>query len=222
MRIKAPGPSSSLAFLVIAVITAGLPGLLIWSKSAEGPVPFGIYAIATPFFLIALLLAIWGLRDLVRLLRYGRWQIECPDGGGAFGQPMPVTLLPARTFAPTGELTCRLRCARSYHIRRVGTTGNNLNTVTEWETTWSVRASTIHPRIGLTLTLPVPDQGLGSQRDPTTGAGVAWQLFVHIPAERLSEDVMFEIPIAPTTATISGAAGDIMQEIERRASSGAG
>ena len=219
MRIKAEGPASSIAFIVIAAITAGLPGLLIWFKAAEGPVPFGIYAIAVPFFLIALLLAFLGIRDLMRLVRFGRWQIDCPDGGGGFGQPLVVTLLPSRTFVPTGELECRLRCVRSIATGTPGKRSHRVNTVTEWETTWSMRASPIHPRIGLALTVPVPDVGLRTQRDTHTASEVKWQLHVQLPAERLSQDVTFEIPIAAAATTDGAVGADIMREIERRSSS---
>ena len=91
--------------------------------------------------------------------------------------------------------------------------------MTEWETTWSMRASTIHPRIGLAVTVPVPDHGVGTHRDRRTGAGVQWQLFVHIPAEPLSEDLMFEIPIAAMPSTDGGVGSEIMREIERRSPS---
>jgi hypothetical protein len=220
MRIKAEGPASSLAFIAMAIITGGLPGLLIWFKSAEGPVPFGIYVIAVPFFLIALVLSFLGVRDLVRLARFGRWHLECPDRGGIFGQPLLVTLLPSRTIVPTGELACRLRCVRSIAAGTPGRRSHRVSTATEWETTWSMRAATIHPRIGLAVTVPVPDFGLGTRRDTQTASEVKWQLHVHLPAERVSEDVTFDIPIAPEPPRDGGAGSEVMREIDRRSASG--
>ena len=70
------------------------------------------------------------------------------------------------------------------------------------------------------MMVPVPDVGLGTLSDPHTASEVKWQLDVHLPAERLSEDVTFEIPIAPTPPIDGGLGGEIMREIERRASPG--
>ena len=162
-----------------------------------------------------------GSWDLARLARFGRWHLACPDGGGTFGQPLLVTLLPSRRFVPTGELDCRLRCVRAIATGTPGQRSHRVNTVTEWEARWSMRTSTIHPGIGLAVTVPVPEVGLGTQRDTRTASEVKWQLHVHLPAERLSADVTFEIPIATVPDTDGAVGADIMREVARPSSYGA-
>jgi hypothetical protein len=64
-----------------------------------------------------------------------------------------------------------------------------------WEATFTASTALIHPRLGLPLTLPLPDHGQPTNIDRRTGAGVQWQLNVVIPMRRGSEEPVFDLPV---------------------------
>jgi hypothetical protein len=106
-----------------------------------------------------------------------------------FGQPFEVTLFPTRERVPAGPLTCHLRCI---HISR---TRARADVKPVWESTWTASTALIHPRLGLPLSLPLPDRGEPTNIDRRTGGGVQWQLNVVIPAAGMSEEPVFDLPV---------------------------
>jgi len=192
MRIKSHAPWMYAGMTLAGVITLGFMGTYQYLMRQAGRDGWLFYAFVTPFVLVGVFLTLFGGRFLVRLARLGSWQLDLPDGGGVFGHPLEVTLLPSRQRVPSSELTCHLRCIR---ISRSTRANSRADTTTVWETTWTTRAGTIHPRMGLALSLPLPDSGQPTNIDRRTGSGVQWQLNVVIASQYGSEEPVFDLPI---------------------------
>ncbi len=148
--------------------------------------------IAFPFFAIGAFLGYGGLRGVLRLLRFGHWRLEIA-GPGALVQPLPVSLFPGRNFTPSGDIRCDLRCLNVAIVN----TGKNqrMETKTLWEMSWTVTSTTIPKDLGLSLTLPLPADGVSTSQASGNGAGVKWQLTVLGPAQALSEEPIFDVPV---------------------------
>ena len=189
MRIKSHAPWMFAGMAAAGVITLGFIGTYIYMmRKAERDVWF-LFAFTAPFLLMGSLLAFFGLRTLLRLALFGSWEVEVPAQGGVFGQPFEVTLFPTRERVPSGPLTCHLRCIR------VSRSTARADVKALWDSTWTASTALIHPRIGLPLTLPLPDRGEPTNIDRRTGAGVQWQLNVVIPSKAMAEEPVFDLPV---------------------------
>ena len=173
----------------VGLITLGFIGTYIYLMRQAGRDVWFFYVFVAPFLLVGGLLAFFGLRKMLSLARFGSWEIDVPAQGGVLGQPLEVTLFPARERVPTGPLTCQLRCIRISRNRARG----HVNTL--WTTSWTTSTALIHPLIGLRLMLPLPDDGEATNIDRCTGSGVQWQLNVLIPSEAMSEEPVFDLPV---------------------------
>ncbi len=192
MRIKSHTSLLHLGMTAASAGALGLPGTFLYLMTAEGRGSLFVYVIMAPFLLVGLLLGFFGIRGLVRLAVWGRWQIEVPEAGGVLGRPLTIRLLPGRVVAPDGELEWRLRC--------VQTTGasnkqGRSDRVTLWESRWSSRSGTLNPNVGVDMQLPLPDSGNGTRIDRGTGGGIQWQLNVVVPSNGGSEESVFDVPI---------------------------
>ena len=189
MRIKSHAPWMFAGMAAAGAITLGFIGTYIFLMRQAGRDVWYLYVLMAPFLLMGSLLAFFGLRTLLRLALFGSWEVEVAAQGGVFGQPFEVTLFPTRERVPSGPLTCHLRCIR---ISR-NTARADVKAV--WDTTWTTSTALIHPRIGLPLTLPLPDRGEPTNIDRRTGSGVQWQLNVVIPSKGMSEEPVFDLPV---------------------------
>lgn len=192
MRIQSHAPWMWLGMAVASIPTLALPSIFLYLMRQDGRDGWFVYVFMTPFLIVGLLLGYFGWRALLRIVVRGSWQLEVADEGGVFGHPLSATLFPTRERRPTAALTCRLRCIR---IVRNNHTSARTNIVTLWEQTWTVYASTIQPRSGLALALPLPDYGEPTRMD-RTGSGVQWQLNVVVPLQDGSEEPVFDVPIS--------------------------
>ncbi len=193
MRIKSHAPFMYVGMTVAGIATLGLIGAYFSLMWAADRASFLLYLVVSPFVLMGSLLAFFGGRHLLRLAWLGSWQLEIPNGGGVLGQPLPATLFPRRAVTPDGELQCRVRCVRIQ--RQGGASSSSSNTTALWESSWTMRAGTIHPKVGLTLNLPLPATGNPTAVDRRSGSGIVWQLNVVIPSPGLSEEPLFDLPI---------------------------
>ena len=69
-----------------------------------------------------------------------------------------------------------------------------MDTKTLWETSWTVTSATILKDLGLSLSLPLPAGGKATTQG-SNGAGVKWQLTVHVPTQALSDEPIFDVPV---------------------------
>lgn len=195
MRIKSHAPWLYAGMTVAGAVTLGVMGTYQYLMRQAGRDGWLFYAFVTPFVLAGLLLFYFGGRFLVRQARLGSWQLDVPDGGGVFGRPLAVTLLPSRQRVPSGELTCHLRCIRIVRMAAQRSSSGRSDVTTLWDTTWTMQAGTIHPRLGLPLSLPLPDAGLPTDIDRRTGSGVQWQLNVVVPTRGMQDEAVFDLPV---------------------------
>lgn len=195
MRIKSHALGIYAAMSAAGVFTLSFMGIYVWGMRQEGRDRWFFYAFITPFVLVGTVLTVFGVRALLRAAWFGRWALDVPAGGGVLGQPLVATLFPTRTRTPSGELTCRLRSVRVVSVAGQGRTSGPSDRQTLWETTWTVPAGTIHPRIGLPLTLPLPDAGQPTNVDPRTATGTLWQLDVVVPTGGSTEQAVFDLPV---------------------------
>jgi hypothetical protein len=197
MRIRSGTPVLYLSLVAASVVTVGLAGTFLYLMWRQGRATVGFTLFLTPFLAMGMLLGFFGTRGLVRLARYGRWELEVPDGGCVLGATTRVTLLPQRETRPTGEIQCRLRCVCSARTRVHGSQGRSGHAVhdTLWEEAWTVPASPIPPDLGLVLALRFPPGGLPTAVDGRTGSGIQWQLNVVVPTAAYTHEAMFEIPV---------------------------
>ena len=194
MRIKSHALWMFAAMAATDAITLGFIGTYIYLMRQAGRDVWYLYALMAPFLLVGSLLTHFGVRTLVRLALFGSWEIDVPAQGCVFGQPLEVTLFPTRERAPSGPLTCHLRCIR------IGRNTARASVKVLWDTTWTTSAALIHPRIGLPLTLPLPERGEPTNIDRRTGDGVQWQLNVVIPSQAISEEPVFDLPVVDIAA----------------------
>ncbi len=195
MRIKSHAPLMYVGMAAAGAITLAFMGTYIYLMRQAGRDVWFFYAFVSPFVLAGLLLAFFGGRFLLRLALIGSWQLDVPGNGGELGRPFTVTLFPSRTRVPSGALTCHLRCIRIVKLALRGTSAGRSDITTLWETTWTTRAGTIHPNIGLPLSLPLPDTGEPSNIDRRTGAGTQWQLNVVVPTRSFKDECVFDLPV---------------------------
>lgn len=182
-----------LGMTAAGILTLALIGMYFYLMWAAGRASILVYFFVAPFMLMGSLLAFFGGRSFIRLAWLGSWQLEVPDGGGVLGQPLRATLFPRRAVTPSGELQCRLRCIRI--VRHQGRSSSSSNTTTLWHSSWTLQSATIHPTLGLELSLPLPATGNPTEVDRQSGSGVTWQLNVVIPSQGSSEEPVFDLPV---------------------------
>ena len=99
----------------------------------------------------------------------GAWELDVPDAGGMIGRPLTTTLMPPRQVQVDGELRCQLRA-----IARTSRGGGSVEVKTLWQTQWTQPASTVHPKMGIAIILPLPARDRrrwSSTGEPPTTAG---------------------------------------------------
>lgn len=178
---------------------------MLYAKSLEdAPIPIGMVLLLTPFILIGAGLTVYGIREIVRVAWYGGWVLELPDDGALLGGFVDVTLFSRRrTVLPQSELTCRLRCRHTVVYRQqpdglhstVSRQEDLVEHVTLWDKSWTVPPSLIGLRTGLTVRMFVPPNIAPSAVDSTDGSGVTWQLNVLVPADGITHEALFDIPV---------------------------
>ncbi len=195
MRIKSHAPLMFIGMTAAGVITLAFMGIYTYLMRRDGRDAWYVYAFVSPFVLMGVALAFFGGRFLLRWAMIGSWQLDVPAGGGELGRLFPVTLFPSRTRVPSGELTCHLRCIRIRKLASQGSSAGRSDITTLWETTWTTRAGTIHPNIGVPLSLPLPESGEPTNISPQSGAGTQWQLNVVVPTRGFSDESVFDLPV---------------------------
>jgi len=195
MRIKSHAPLMFIGMTAAGVVTLAFMGIFGSLMRQQGRDSWLLYAFLSPFVLMGAALAFFGGRFLLRWALIGSWQLDVPAGGGELGRPLPVTLFPSRTRVPSGELTCHLRCIRIRKLASQGSSAGRSDITTLWETTWATRTGTIHPNIGLALSLPLPDSGEPTNISPQSGAGTQWQLNVVVPTRGVNDESVFDLPV---------------------------
>jgi hypothetical protein len=195
MRIKSHAPLMFIGMTAAGVITLAFMGIYTYLMRQAGRDRWFVYAFVSPFFLMGAALTFFGGRFLFRWAMIGSWELDVPAGGGALGRPFPVTLFPSRARVPSGDLTCHLRCIRIRKLASQGSSAGRSDITTLWETTWTTRAGTIHPNIGLPLSLPLPDSGEPTNISPQSGAGTQWQLNVVVPTRGFNDESVFDLTV---------------------------
>ena len=208
MRIKSHSWVVPVSMTAAAIVTLGLIGTFAKLKAASGDVPTGLAVVLGIFGLVGVLLAYAGLKGLIGLARHGSWTLECRDGGGVFGETLPVRILPAKATAVGGEVQWTLSCIEREVIRHrhAGSAGRHTrsNVRTLWQTSGSVRVPSISREHGLAFDVPLPVAGTSTHTLPN-GSSVTWQLNVLVPTGSGSHESVFEIPIhQPAGATADG------------------
>ena len=193
MRIKSQSATWAGIVTLVATITLGFVGTYLFLMWRAGRATWLVYLVTAPFFAVGALLGFFGLRGLMRLLRFGHWHLEVAGSGGVLGQPMRVTLFPGREVTPSGEIQCDLRCLRVTVVN--GGKNQSMDTKTLWESSWKVTSSTILKEMGLNLSLPLPESGQATSQDSPSGGGIKWQLTVRIPMPGMSDEPVFDIPV---------------------------
>jgi hypothetical protein len=191
-----------------AVVALGLVGTFARLKAASGGIPTGLAVILGIFGLVGLGLAYVGIKGLVGLVRHGSWTLECRDGGGVFGEVLPVRILPAKPVTGGGEVKWTLTCIeRAVHVhRRAGKAGTERRSDvrTLHQTSGTFRTGGITPEHGVQFDLPLPASGLSTQA-LSNGGSLTWQLSVVVPTDSGSHESVFELPIhQPAGAAASG------------------
>jgi len=195
MRLKSHAPLMYVGMTAAGVITLAFMGIFSYLMRQQSRDAWYLYAFLSPFVLMGAALAFFGGRFLVRWAMIGSWQLDVPGSGGELGRPFDVTLFPSRPRVPSGELTCRLRCIRIVKLASRGSSAGRSDITTLWEATWTIRAGTIHPNIGLPLSLPLPASGAPSNISPQSGAGTQWQLNVVVPTRGFNDESVFDLPV---------------------------
>ncbi len=189
MQITSFMPGMYVGMAVAALGALGLSGTVVYLARQSGRDTWLVYVAMAPFLLAGLLLAYFGLRGLGRLALFGHWILDVSDRGVVLGQPCTVILRPTRARTPTGEVTCVLTCRQS--VRRAG----RMEATTLFESQWTQPVATLDPSLGVELRLPLPDAGEPTDVDRRTGAGVQWQLNVHIPSRFMKEEPVFDLAV---------------------------
>jgi len=199
MRIRSQTSFVAAMMLLLGIVMIAIPAGLLRAFAADGAVPTGVWVLTVPFGGLGLLLAWLSTKRLITRWRVGPWELECPDGGVAFGQPQAVQLIPPRIMTPTGDIDCQLTCLRSRPRTGAMCTSGGVHqpsTATSqrlFDTSWSFPASMLHPRSGVSLTLPMPPFGLASRRG-REGA-IEWKLSLTVAADGAAHEMEFEIPV---------------------------
>ena len=186
---------------------------LIYGFGKDGPVPPGVWIVGALFAPLGLLLAVFGARHLLQRARFGGWTLECPEGGGRLGQPLGVTLMPPRVVTPSTDVECTLVCFHSSGVASSTQPGAGRASGKMFDHTWSLRAGTVHPDIGLPITLDLPAFGFPSTRGRQ--GTVEWKLSVTTSADGLTHRMEFELPVQAGAAPGDDAAESIEERAER-------
>jgi hypothetical protein len=207
MRIASQTTLTSGLMLLLGILMLVMPAGMINAFSADGPVPAGVWAIAAIFGPLGLLIAWLSAKRLVTRVRFGRWELECPDGGGTLGVPLEITLLPPQTVTASADVECTLTCFASRPAGARSTSGGHhrptgSSSQTLFDTSWTLRPASVHPRTGVPIVLPLPDYGLLSQR--SRARTVEWKFSVRFPAGRTTHEMEFEIPVTRTAPRRDG------------------
>jgi len=107
MRIKSHAPFIYAGMTAAGVVTLAFMGIYAYLMRQDGRDRWFFYTFLAPFVLAGTLLTYFGGRFLLRLARFGSWQLDVPGSGGELGRALAVTLFPTRARSPTGELICR-------------------------------------------------------------------------------------------------------------------
>jgi hypothetical protein len=202
MRIRAKTRHLALALLAASAVALALPGTLLYLKHRDGELGGCLIAFLVPFLLAGVGLALLALREIVGLARYGTWELECPDGGGRAGEPLPVTIHPGRRIEPNGPARLTLRCVETATHQYRGSAGSE--TRTESNVLGKVESAVVtgpfvDPRSGFAATLEPPAELPGSRVQGAGAAGVLWQLIVEVPGRRGDAHVTFDVPMRGAT-----------------------
>ncbi len=192
MRIKSQSSTWAGIMALVATLTISFMATYLYLMWQAGRATWLVYLVVAPFFGMGLLLGYLGVRGLVRRLRFGLWHLELA-APGVLGQPLQVALLPGRDLKLTGEIRCDLRCLRVTIV----SAGKNqrMETKTLWESSWNVTSPTIRKEMGLSLSLPLPSDGEATSQGSRDGAGIKWQLTVLVPAQGMSDEPVFDVPV---------------------------
>lgn len=193
MRIKSHASSIYTGMTAAGLGALALPGAFLYLKWAAGEATIAMHVVMAPFLLMGLLLVTLGARGVIRRLTGGAWQLDIPDAGGALGEPLAATLLPPHSVQVDGELNCRLRL-----VERASAGGGRTQITTAWQTHWTAPVASVHPRLGVALTLPFPAQGVVTMAF-AGGAGYRWQLNVAVPSGGSTEELVFDVPVRTGT-----------------------
>lgn len=198
MRIKSHSWVVPVSMTAAAVVALGLVGTFAKLKAASGGLPTGLAVMLSMFGLVGLGLAYAGLKGLISLARHGSWTLECRDGGGVFGEVLPLRVLPAKRVDGGGEVKWTLTCIeRAVHVhQRAGKAGRERRSDvrTLYQTEGTFRIGAITPDHGLQFDLPLPASGLSTQA-LSNGGSVTWQVSVLVPTGSGSHESVFELPI---------------------------
>lgn len=204
MRIRSHSWVVPVSMTAAAIVTLGLIGTFAKLKAASDGVPTGLAVMLSIFGLAGVLLAYAGLKGLIGLARHGSWTLECRDGGGVFGEALPVRILPAKALTQGGEIQWRLTCIeRQVDVHRKAGSAerhrrSDVRTLFQSDGTLPIGAVT--PEHGFQFDLPLPAQGLSTQA-LSNGGSVTWQVTVLVPTAAGSHESVFEIPIHQPAGT---------------------
>jgi hypothetical protein len=197
MRIRARTGTLIVSLFAASAVTLVMSATFLYLKHREAPLELGCLTLFIGMFVLAGIgLALLAMRELLAVVRYGVWELECPDAGGAVGRPLAVRVHPARRFTPAGEVKLTLRCVASTTHRARGSGG----TRTESQVLGSVESKVapggaLDPLVGLPVTLEVPDLLPATTPSDGGGSAIVWQLVVEAPARRGGVHAVFELPI---------------------------
>ena len=198
MKIRARTTTLMAAFAAASLVTLALSGTLLYLKHRDGELGGCLVVFLAPFVLAGVGLALLALRELIAIVRYGTWELECADGGGVAGESLPVRIRPGRKIEPSGPVKLTLRVVAATTHRYRGTGGTDTRTDSQ---VLSRRESTVttgpqvDPRSGFAATLELP-AGLPASTDPrSTDQAILWQLIVEVPGRRGDAHVTFALPV---------------------------
>ena len=201
VRIRSQTSFVAGMMLLLGILMCAMPLGMMRAFAADGPVPAGVWALAVLFGAPGALCVFLSAKALVARARTGPWELECPAGGIELGAPRLVQLMPPRVVAPKGDVECTLTCIRSTPRQGPASTGgvhdpSGAGSRRLFDTSWSVPASTLDPRSGLPISLPMPQSGMPSRRG--RDGNVEWKLSVTIAVDGTEHALEFEIPVRST------------------------
>jgi hypothetical protein len=213
VRIKSQTSLVDALLLVTGVLMIVTAYGLIYGFGKDGSVPPGVWIVAALFSPPGFLLAVFGARQLLQRARFGGWTLECPEGGGRLGQPLVVTLLPPKVVTPSTDVECRLVCFQSSGVPSSTQPGAGRASGRMFDHGWALRAGTMHPGIGLPITLDLPTLGFPSKRGRR--GTVEWKLSVTTSADGRTHRMEFELPVQAGASLRDDAAESIEERAER-------
>jgi hypothetical protein len=216
VRIESQTSRVAALLLLAGVVMLAMASGLIYGFRRDGPVPAGVWIVAALLAPLGLLFAVSSVRQLLQRARFGAWTLECPEGGGRLGLPLVVTLMPPRVVAPSTGVECSLVCFHSSGVSRSTHSGTGRATGKMFDHAWTVDAGTMHPDVGLPITVDLPAFGFPSTRGRQ--GTVEWKLSVTASAEGRTHRMAFELPVQAEAAPGGGdAAESIDERVERLA-----